>query len=110
MTTHRCVVNMSNMKAQQLVRRRTIITENAFVDIVVWRVPEPVAGCTHHFKYRLALVAENVCVLRYDNEAGKGDHRHIGEREEIYAFIEPAHLLADFYEDVTRWMNEHSHS
>lgn len=27
-------------------------------------------------KYSLARVADGACVLRYDNEAGKGDHRH----------------------------------
>jgi hypothetical protein len=41
-----------------------------------------------------------VCVLRYDNEAGKGDHRHIEDREEIYRFRDPKKLLEDFWNDV----------
>jgi Family of unknown function (DUF6516) len=48
---------------------------------VVWRVPEPVRGSRHGFKYRLALVSEETCVLRYDNEAGKGEHKHVGDRK-----------------------------
>ena len=55
------------------------------------------------FKYRLALVADSVCVLRYDNEAGKGDHRHIGRVEELYKFVDPETLLVDFWNDVEAW-------
>jgi Family of unknown function (DUF6516) len=71
-----------------------------FVEIVVWRTPQPVRGSRHSFKYRLALVRNGACVLRYDNEAGKGDHRHTGEREEAYPFRTPEALLADFWRDV----------
>jgi hypothetical protein len=31
-------------------------------------------------------VVDGVCVLRYDNEAGKGDHKHIGTVETAYVF------------------------
>lgn len=47
--------------------------------MVIWRVPEAVLVSTHVFKYRLALVENTVCLVRYDNEAGKGDHKHIGD-------------------------------
>ena len=63
----------------------------------------PVRGSIHKFKYRLALVADLVCVLRYDNEAGKGDHRHIGRAENSYEFADPETLLADFWNDVEAW-------
>ena len=52
---------------------------------------------------RLALVADSVCVLRYDNEAGKGDHRHIGRVEKLYKFVDPETLLVDFWNDVEAW-------
>jgi hypothetical protein len=51
----------------------------------------------------LALVVDGVCVLRYDNEAGKGDHRHIGDREERYSFTNPDAVLVDFLRDVNQW-------
>jgi len=44
-----------------------------------------------------------VCVLRYDNEAGKGDHRHVDATETAYAFTTPDRLLADFWKDVDNW-------
>jgi hypothetical protein len=67
-----------------------------FQEVVISLVPERVRGCEHDYKYRLALVHEGRCVLRYDNEAGKGDHRHIGDKEEPYAFTSIDQLLADF--------------
>jgi hypothetical protein len=48
-------------------------------------------------------VVAGVCVLRYDNEAGKGDHRHVGGVETAYRFTSPEDLLADFWRDVDQW-------
>jgi hypothetical protein len=91
------------MKATLLLRERLAISETAFVEMTVWRVPAPVKGSVHDFKYRLALVSEGVCVFRYDNEAGKGDHRHIGERETPYRFVGAETLQRDFWADVEAW-------
>ena len=91
------------MKAKSLLHERRVIAENAFVELVVWQVPSPVFGSAHGFKYRLAFVVNGVCVLRYDNEAGKGDHKHIGEKETPYDFTTPSQLLADFWNDVDHW-------
>jgi hypothetical protein len=63
----------------------------------------PLRGSPHHFKYRLAFIVDGDCVLRYDNEAGKGDHRHIGQTEKRYKFTNPEFLLTDFWNDVDRW-------
>jgi len=98
------------MKAKELVRRRVNIAENAFAEIVIWQVPQSVPGSGHRFKYRLAFVAGGQCVLRYDNEAGKGDHRHAGQLEEAYPFSNPRQLMADFFDDITRWRNENGDS
>jgi hypothetical protein len=51
------------MKAEPLVQERHVLAEDAFVEIVVWRVPEPVKGSKHRFKYRLSIVVEVYCVL-----------------------------------------------
>jgi hypothetical protein len=94
------------MKATLLVSRRTVVAQGAFIETVLWRVPAPLRGSSHSYKYRLALVTENVCVLRYDNEAGKGDHCHVGGREFPYAFSNVDQLLDDFGSDVRRWLDE----
>ncbi len=94
------------VKAELLLRERQALTETAFVEIVIWRVPRRVPASGHDFKYSLALVAEGVCVLRYDNEAGKGDHKHIAGREVAYRFTDLITLQADFWNDVEAWRTE----
>jgi hypothetical protein len=91
---------MSNMAAELLLDERHVLGEAAFVELVVWRVPSPVRGSQHEFRYRLALVVDGRCVLRYDNEAGKGDHRHVRDEEREYRFKSAEQLLADFWKDV----------
>ena len=98
------------MKAQPLFNRRIQVAETAFAELVVWVVPAPVPGSRHPYKYRMAFVVDGVCVLRYDNEAGKGDHRHWGEQETAYSFAGVDQLVADFLNDVTRWRDEHGNA
>jgi len=93
----------SNMKAELLIDERHVLDAGMFVEIVIWRLPRPARGSAHRFKYRLALVVDGVCVLRYDNEAGKGGHRHAKDAEEPYDFTDPEALLADFWSDVETW-------
>ncbi len=94
------------MKATELIRSRIVYFETAFAELVLWRVPKPDAGSTHLFKYRLAYVVDGICVIRYDNETGKGDHRHCGGKENTYRFTTPDQLIADFQLDIARWNHE----
>lgn len=98
------------MQAELLVDRRVIITATAFAELELWRVPRPVAGSTHRYRYRLAYVVDGVCVLRFDNEAGKGDHKHVGGVESRIAFTGPDQLLADFLSEIERWNDENADS
>lgn len=108
LTTPQPVVIISNMKARELFNRRVPVTEQAFAELVLWEVPVPLSGSNHSYKYRLAFVVAGVCVLRYDNEAGKGDHRHVRGKEVKYRFVSVDRLAADFFEDVRRWRDENS--
>lgn len=96
---------MSNMKAELLMRERRVL-KAGFIEVIVWRLPEPLSGSTHSLKYRLAYVVESECVLRYDNEAGKGDHRHVGTKQMPYVFFSIDQLLDDFLADVATWKGE----
>ena len=91
------------MKGTLLINERHVLDVGAFVEIVVWRLSQSVRGSGHRFKYRLALVVDGVCVLRFDNEAGKGDHKHVANAEEPYKFIGPEALLEDFWSEVDKW-------
>jgi hypothetical protein len=106
LTTLSPVVNLSNMKAQQLLHERVPQGDDAFAELRVYRVPLSVPGSLHLLKYSLALIVRGVCVLRYDNEAGKGDHKHFGDVETTYSFTTPAVLIADFWRDVDRFKEQ----
>ena len=90
------------MKAINLIRFKEIRANGLIVEQVVWRLPEPVLNCSHRYKYRLYCGRDDVCLVRYDNERGKGDHRHLGGREEVYEFTGLEALLVDFWNDVER--------
>jgi Family of unknown function (DUF6516) len=94
---------MQYMEATLLVRAKEVRDDGSIVEVVVWTLPEPLPPSTHRFKYRLYYGAGGVSRVRYDNERGKGDHRHIGYQEYGYGFSTVEQLLADFQSDVERW-------
>ncbi len=98
------------MKAVALLRTRIAYSETAFAELVLWQLPKPLPGSPHRFKYRLAYVVNGACVIRYDNESGKGDHRHFGDSEKSYRFADPERLIEDFQRDIDRWNHENNHS
>lgn len=98
------------MKAVELIRTRIICADTAFAELALWQVPKSLAGSAHRLKYRLAYIVSGVCMLRYDNEDGNGDHRHFGGKESAYAFTTPEQLIADFQRDISRWNRENRNS
>lgn len=96
------------MRATLLVRDRIAYADNAFAEVVVWQVPKPLPGSAHLYKYRLAFVVDGVCLLRFDNEAGKGDHHHARGRESAYRFVSLDRLFADFEREARSLLDEDS--
>ena len=74
-------------EARLLLRSRTAV-HGGMVEMVVWSVPLPVPPSQHPFKYRLVFVRNGQRVVGYDNERGKGDHKHFGARELEYRFTD----------------------
>lgn len=95
------------MQAIRLLSYRQRLTETLFKEVRVWRLPRPLPGSGHPFKYSMALVNNGKCVLRYDNERGKGDHRHVGNDEQPLEFVTLTQLLIDFDGDIRRWRLDH---
>lgn len=91
------------MKAELLHKTRVIIADNAFAEIIVWAVN--VSPSTHNYKYRLAYIVDGECVVRFDNERGKGDHYHWGDEEVVYHFTTLSALFDDFWALTERWGN-----
>jgi Family of unknown function (DUF6516) len=91
------------MQATLIAKAKEVRDDGAIVEIVVWQVPEPLEPCVHSYKYRLYFGAEGNCFVRYDNERGKGDHRHVNDKEEAYRFESLDKLLTDFQTDIQNW-------
>lgn len=87
-------------KAELLFRERREMAKGGILQAVIWRVPSPVPPSGHLLKYSLVYIVDGVRIVGYDNERGKGDHRHYGSREEPYRFTTPEHLMQDFLNDV----------
>ena len=101
---------IANMKATILLRERIPFGEESFAELVLWQLPQPLPGSVHSYKYRLAYVRDGDCLVRFDNEAGKGDHRHIRGKESNYRFITPEKLVQDFLREARRADREDSDS
>ncbi|QJW58320.1 hypothetical protein HL670_05268 [Serratia plymuthica] len=90
------------MPAILIMKRRIWLDRSSLLSLVVWDVTPSVKGSNHRYKYRLAYVVQDVCVLRYDNEAGKGDHKHLGIAEIPIEFIDINQLVDDFVTEVNQ--------
>lgn len=75
---------------------------DVLVEMVIWALPGTTTERPHGLKYRLFCGRADACVVRYDNEAGKGDHRHYDSHEEPYNFDSVEELIADFRNDCAR--------
>ena len=90
------------MKAVPLFHQRIDYDDGGIVEMVIWRVPTSVPPTTHGLKYSLFYGHRGVREVGYDNERGKGDHRHFRGRETPYQFSTVEQLVADFWSDVSR--------
>ena len=91
---------LANMKADLVIRERVVFPDGNLAEMVVWRVPEPVPPSQHRFKYRLVYVVDGRRVLGYDNERGKGDHRHVHDAGQSFTFAGIDDLLDRFVAEV----------
>lgn len=97
---------MHHMKAKRIFYDRLDYPDGAIVEMTIWLVPNPVEGSAHRLKYSLFYGRPGERLVCYDNERGKGDHRHIAGREESYEFTTPEKLTGDFLADVRRLRGE----
>jgi hypothetical protein len=81
---------------------KALLPDGGIVEMTIWRLPATTAERPHGLKYSLYFGRNGQRIVGYDNEAGKGDHRHYGQREETYIFTTVEALVADFLADVER--------
>ncbi len=97
-------------KARERYRRKIKLPDGSLVSAVIWELPEPTKERPHGYKYRLNYcTAEGVTLVRYDNELGKGDHKHLGDEEVTYKLQSIDQLLYDFWHDVEQISEKKQH-
>ncbi len=93
-------------KASLFIQDSMAFPDGARLTVKIWEVPSPVPPCEHCYKYSLFYGYPGRRRVGYDNERGKGDHRHLDDREEPYRFVSLERLLDDFAADVERVRGE----
>ena len=93
--------------AALITRFKDVTPEGGVIELVVWRVPQPVPGSAHEFKYRAAYTVGGVRVVGFDNERGKGDHCHVAGREHPCTFVAVEQLVEDFIAAVDAVRRRH---
>lgn len=91
------------MKATPIARSKEVRDDGTIAEVVIWELPEPLPPCQHRYKYRLFYGLPGQDRVRYDNERGKGDHRHFAGLESTYDFVSIEKLLDDFERDIEAW-------
>ena len=94
--------NNLTMEVNKLFHAKEMF-KNGFVEVLTWQVPESVPPSEHLFKlfkYSLVYIVNGERIIGYDNERGKGDHKHILQEQLAYEFIDSGQLIKDFYSDV----------
>lgn len=86
--------------AELLFHSKRLFDDGAIVELKIWLLPQPVPGSSHRLKYSLYYGRSGVRLVGYDNERGKGDHRHFDGGEETYVFSSVEQLMTDFEADV----------
>ena len=82
------------------MREKEVRDDGSPLELVVWQLAHAVPGAPHECKYRRYFGRNGQTLVRYDNERGKGDHRHVGVRELPYQFKTLEALIEDFFADV----------
>lgn len=90
------------MDAELIEDLKFAFDDGAILQIKVWRLPAATLERFHGFKYSLFYGRVGERIIGYDNERGKGDHRHYRDREEPYAFAGYEALIQDFLDDVKK--------
>ena len=89
--------------AKPILRSKIIHSNGDIEELVIWKLSENTKDFPLGIKYRLYYGAsDGKCLVRYDNEKGKGDHKHILGKEYPYKFKSVEQLIQDFIDDINK--------
>lgn len=94
------------MKSRLAFHDKAVYPDGSIIEMTIWELSASVSGSKHTLKYSLFYGTPGKRIIGYDNERGKGDHKHIGENEAAYLFTTVEQLVADFLSDVANERNK----
>lgn len=89
-------------KAISILNEKRKQDDGSIIELVIWKLPEPVPGSGRDYKYRLYYGNNGERLVGYDNERGKGDHKHLLDMEYSYTFSNIDDLIRDFLNDIRK--------
>lgn len=90
------------MKSRLIENEKVLLEGGFIIQIRIRALPRSTPERPHGLKYSLVFGRAGERIVGYDNEAGKGDHRHYHDREEPYAFTDIRQMIRDFWEDMRK--------
>jgi hypothetical protein len=93
-------------KARLIADVKSVDSDGSIIQYRVWKLPAANEERPHDYKYSFYFGRDRVRLTAYDNERGKGDHRHVLDKEEPYRFKSIEMLIADFFRDIDKYRSE----
>ncbi len=88
------------MKAEKLFHDKATLPDGSIVEMTIWQLATADTERPHGLKYNLYYGHAGKRLVGYDNERGRGDHKHITGRELRYRFVSVEQLISDFLADI----------
>ena len=66
-----------HMKTRRIFFDKAVLPDNSVVEMTIWQLPKPSTERPHGLKYSLFYGRDGLRIVGYDNERGKGDHKHL---------------------------------
>jgi hypothetical protein len=90
------------MPVIELISTKRVHVDGLTIETVVWLVPKPVPPARNRYKYSLFCGWPGDRLVAFDNESGKGDHKHVLGIESAYTFTTLEQLLRDFAAEIEK--------
>jgi len=87
------------MKAELLHHAKKVNPDGDIIEVTICKVPVS-KDKAFGVKYSLVFIRDGERKIGYDNSEGKGDHKHIGNKEVSYKFTTVRKPFEDFYRDL----------
>lgn len=84
------------MKSHLAFHDKAVYPDGSIIEMTIWELSGSVAGSKHKLKYSLFYGSSGIRILGYDNERGKGDHKHLALMRKVL-YLRPLNNLSQIF-------------